>query len=382
MWRFYFYVMLLLTLVSCSNESFHARKGVWIAAPKHNQLLLSYSNLKSGVETFAELDINTIFLCAWADQKTAFESSVLFNNSSYPSLKATSFFENTSYESRTNDPIRDLIDLAHEKNIEVHFWFEYGFMASWGEEPTITNNPILQKNPNWIALNNKGKAASYNDTDFYYNSYLPEVQDFILELIKESVSLYPDIDGIQGDDRLPAVPVNSGYDSYTTNAYLEEYPEKVIPENFMEAHWFKWRTNLLNQFADRMYTSIKQLGDYTVSFSPNIFPWALENLSQDWPTWIEQGNIDLLNVQCYRRSFKEYKKVIDEVLSYSDGKLDRSKVSPGIILGVSSNRLIESETLDSIINYNRSLGIKSETYFYAKWLLEDDYFHSSIRSIP
>ena len=150
----------------------------------------------------------------------------------------------------------------------------------------------------------------------------------------------------------------------------------------MEAHWFKWRTNLLNQFADRMYTSIKQLGDYTVSFSPNIFPWALENLSQDWPTWIEQGNIDLLNVQCYRRSFKEYKKVIDEVLSYSDGKLDRSKVSPGIILGVSSNRLIESETLDSIINYNRSLGIKSETYFYAKWLLEDDYFHSSIRSIP
>ena len=160
MWRFYFYVMLLLTLVSCSNESFHARKGVWIAAPKHNQLLLSYSNLKSGVETFAELGINTIFLCAWADQKTAFESSVLFNNSSYPSLKATSFFENTSYESRTNDPIRDLIDLAHEKNIEVHFWFEYGFMASWGEEPTITNNPILQKNPDWIALHNKGKAGS------------------------------------------------------------------------------------------------------------------------------------------------------------------------------------------------------------------------------
>ena len=380
MWRLWIITQILL--LGCVSNPVNVRKGVWIAAPKHNEVLQSYSNLKNGVDTFAELGINTIFLCAWADQKTAFESSVLLNNSSYPSLKATSFLENNSYESSTNDPIRDLIDLAHEKDIEVHFWFEYGFMASWGEEPTITNNPILQKNPDWIALNNEGKTASYNDTDFYYNSYHPEVQDFIIELIKESVSLYPDIDGIQGDDRLPAAPANSGYDYWTTNAYLKEHPEKAIPENFMEDHWFKWRTNLLNQFADRMYTAIKQLGDYTVSFSPNIFPWALENLSQDWPTWIDQGNIDLLNVQCYRRSFTQYKSVIDEVLSYTDGKLDRSRISPGIILGVSSNRLIESETLDSIINYNRNLGIKSETYFYAKWLLEDDYFHSSIRSIP
>ena len=43
----------------------------------------------------------------------------------------------------------------------------------------------------------------------------------ILEVVKNY-----DIDGIQGDDRLPAMPAEGGYDAYTRNAYQKEIFDK------------------------------------------------------------------------------------------------------------------------------------------------------------
>lgn len=39
---------------------------------------------------------------------------------------------------------------------------------------------------------------------------LPEVRGFMMDLILEVVNEYPDIDGVQGDDRLPAMPLKVG----------------------------------------------------------------------------------------------------------------------------------------------------------------------------
>ena len=72
--------------------------GVWIAAPRHTTLFDSYAQLKSGIETLSDLGINTLFLCAWADHKTAFESEVLLSHSNYEHLEETSLFQNTNYE--------------------------------------------------------------------------------------------------------------------------------------------------------------------------------------------------------------------------------------------------------------------------------------------
>ena len=43
----------------------------------------------------------------------------------------------------------------------------------------------------------------------------------MISLFKE-VTVNYNIDGVQGDDRLPAVPSSSGYDSYTKNLYFAE----------------------------------------------------------------------------------------------------------------------------------------------------------------
>lgn len=46
----------------------------------------------------------------------------------------------------------------------------------------------------------------------------PGPQNFLLELIEEVFSKY-DLGGIQGDDRLPAMPSEGGFDSYTVSLF-------------------------------------------------------------------------------------------------------------------------------------------------------------------
>ena len=99
---------------------------------------------------------------------------------------------------------------------------------------------------------------------------------------------------------------------------------------------------------------------------------------QDWPTWIKENDVDILNVQCYRKNFKDYKKVIDQVLGYTQNILPKTKISPGIILGTSDKRMMDAETLDSILEYNKKINLNSHSFFYVKWILEENYYDRQI----
>ncbi len=368
-----FYFFIFFPLLSFSKQLENKIIGAWIASPKHNSFLNSYSEIKESVDVLLSKGINTLYLCVWEDQKTAFKSKVLLENSSYSTLEETSFLVNSTYKSPTNDQIKDLINFAQSKGIKVLFWFEYGFMSKINSIPTAENDPILNKNPHWIALGNDGSPSNYNGTDYYYNSFHPEVQQFVFELVEESLELYPQVDGIQFDDRMPASPVNSGYDQWTINKFASEHFGVKPPDDFNDKDWFNWRINNLNRFSFLLVDKIKSKGNYLVSFSPNIFPWSRQNLMQDWPEWLKNQEIDMINVQCYRTKFKDYKNIIDQVLLQTADIFPKSKISPGLILGVSDSKLISPSVLDSILNYNTKIQIGGQSYFYVKWLLDSSY---------
>ena len=301
----YSWIIFLLG-ISCSQTKENKIIGTWIASPKHNSFLNSKNEMEKSIDILNSKGINTLYICVWEEQKTAFKSKVLLENSTYKEIDDTSFLGN-GYVSNTNDPVKDLIYYAHSKGMKVLFWFEYGFMSKINTVPNVDNDVLLGKNPHWLAIGNDQKPSNYNSTDYYYNSFHPEVQNFMLNLVEESLNLYPEIDGIQFDDRLPAAPANSGYDLWTINQYKLENNGQIPPSNYRDSKWFKWRINKLNSFAKILTEKIKSNGDYLVSFSPNIYPWSYENLMQDWPTWIKENDVDILNVQCYRKNFKDYK---------------------------------------------------------------------------
>jgi len=355
--------------------------GVWIAAPQHNTILHNRQETDRQLAKLRKLGVNTLFLCVWADNKTAFKSTVLLENSNYKSLEDTWMFHPYVTPDGNDDPVAYLIKQAHKNRMKVIFWFEYGFMAQWGKEPTPDQHPILTAKPHWASQGNNGKTANYNGSDYYLNAYHPEVQQFLLDLIAESLKLYPEVDGIQGDDRLPASPANSGYDDYTTNLYRKSFNGQDPPADFRDPEWFKWRVGLLNQFAVRMRDLVKSKNkDYLMAFSPNPYPWCLENLMQDWPTWVEQGLVDMLNVQCYRTNLNSYAATAASAFDYAAAAgLDKAKFAPGIILGIASKKMVTSATLDSILQYNTQKGFGGQSFFYVKWLTQDQEFQETVR---
>lgn len=340
-------------------------RGVWVPAPRFTSVLHTHQGVKDFVKSLDELNMNSIFLVSYAETKTIFKSKVLLKYSTYENSEDGYLLAKyiKDYQSATNDPVRDLIDEAHKHNIKVFFWFEYGFMGEG--RPIEANNPLLAKNPHWLGIDNQQKPANYSGHDYYFNSYNPAVQNFLIELIEEAIALYPDLDGVQGDDRLPAMPRNSGYDVYTVSLYQSQHNGMLPPLDYENSDWVKWRLDILNAFARRLNERIKAKNEKVMlSFAPNPYPWCEEKLMQDWPQWCKDGVCDLLAVQCYRYSGDAYRSTVSEVMKYIKDNNPTQLFAPGIILMEGGNSKMTPEILQEQLHINRELGIKGEIYFY------------------
>ncbi len=79
-----------------------------------------------------------------------------------------------------------------------------------------------------------------------------------------------DLDGIQGDDRFPALPSEGGYDQWTVNSYRQQF-KKYPPKNHKDKHWLKWRANILTNVLALLDQEVKAVNpDLLVSMAPNI----------------------------------------------------------------------------------------------------------------
>ncbi|MCC8188455.1 MAG: family 10 glycosylhydrolase [Bacteroides sp.] len=362
------FLSILPLLICCDISSPQAEiaiRGVWVPAPRFTPVLHTYEEVQSFVSLIDSLNMNSIFLVSYANNQTVYKSEVLTRYSTYQTVDEgymlAPYIQN--YKSATNDPVRDLIDEAHKRDIRVFFWFEYGFMGSG--RPIPADDPLLAANPSWLGIGNDGLPAHYNHHDYYFNAYDPDVQQFLLDLIAEAIALYPDLDGIQGDDRLPAMPRNSGYDPYTVARYRAEHQGPNPPDDPDDPSWVSWRLEILNDFARQLHTRVHEVApDMMVSFAPNPYPWCEEKLMQDWPSWCKEGLCDLLAVQCYRYQAEAYRSTVSEVLNYIRANHPQQLFAPGIILMEGHHVRMTPELLEQQIQINRELGIRGEIYFY------------------
>ncbi len=332
-------------------------RGVYLPSPNHTGSFLSYSEICKSMDLLSNLHFNCLFVCAWAGSRVAWDSQVLLENSTWTTRAAGNMY--ASYTGGSGDALKDIIEVAHSRGIKVILWFEYGFMHGIGG--VNTTDPVLARHPEWIGINSNGAPCNYNDTDFYLNGYDPEVQDFMMNLMKEALELYPEVDGIQGDDRLPAMPHNAGYDEKTKAKYLAE-TGKAVPTNDNDSDWERWRLNELNAFAKRMHTELKAIKpSLVVCFAPNKYPWCQNVLMQEWPQWISDGAVDLLTVQCY--VIAKYKEDVSATLGYVKERTDAPLFNPAMILK-NGDTVLSVDKLAEQLQFNREVGTFGESQFW------------------
>ncbi len=191
-----------------------------------------------------------------------------------------------------------------------------------------------------------------------------------MSMIMEVVQKY-DIEGIQGDDRLPAMPSLAGYDNYTSSLFKQKYG-KNPPVDYNDQQWVDFRTDLMNQFMFRIYTDITNYNkannkNLTIQMAPSIFPFSKDEYLQDWPTWVQNKWVDYVFPQVYRYSLPAYTQALEQnALKYIPAE-DLSKFYPGILIKL-DNWYIDQSFLEGIFKTNRDHGVQGEIFFFYEGL--------------
>ncbi len=331
-------------------------RAVWVTNVA-SSVLFSEANLTAMVDRLAELNFNTICVVAYNKSQTIFPSETLAN------VLGTTAAQTVFTGAGWGDVLQVLIDKAHAKNMKVIAWFEYGFASHVQGQLS----PLYEKKPEWISRQQDGKPTEKNSF-FWLNGFQPEVQKFMTDMIVECVRKYPKLDGIQGDDRLPALPAHAGYDDFTRNLYKVE-TGRDLPTNPTETQFLNWKSNKMSDYAVSLYNAVKaERASCLVTWAPSARGWAKDNYLQDWPEWVRRGVADWVSPQLYRQESQglaAYSALIDGDMAnvFNTAEL-RKKYVPGMLVR-NGSMIISDGHLAKLIQYNRSKGLQSEaTWFY------------------
>lgn len=319
-------------------------RGVWITTTA-STALDNNDNILQTVDNCKKAGINNIFLVVYNNARTIYPSDVMF--------KLTGNRQLEKFQGR--DPLKEMIAAAKTAGIKVHAWFEYGFSSSYSAQ----GGSIIASKPKWAARDQNGALVVKNGFD-WLNAFDPEVQQYMIDLFKEVVSNY-EVDGVQGDDRLPALPSTAGYDDYTIAQYKLENNGALPPTNIKDAGWLNWRAKKLNAFMKRLHKEMKALKPgIQVTMSPSAYPWSLEEYLQDWPTWVDSSWVDAVIPQCYRYDVAAYTATILQQKSYY--RNNNIPIYPGVLIK-SGTYLASPGFLSQMIQGNRNNGFKGEVFF-------------------
>ncbi|MGK7936622.1 MAG: glycoside hydrolase family 10 protein [Xenococcaceae cyanobacterium] len=331
-------------------------RGIWIPNRPHSQVFESQQNIAEAMEFLQKMGFNLVCPVVWNRGYTLFPSQVM-SNYSLPMLAPF-------YARQQRDPLAEIIKEAHQRNIAVIPWFEYGFAASH----LANGGHILTKRPDWAALDRQGETVKQGGL-VWLNAFAPEVQQFIRELVLEVATKY-DVEGIQGCDRLPALPVIGGYDRITSRKYQEDFSAKP-PQDPQNKRWVQWRADILTDFLAQVYTQVKAVKPkLIISLSPAVYPFCLNNLLQDTKAWLTKGLVDIIHPQIYRSSFAAYRREVKKIeQTFSQDVI--TKFAPGIAFKANNQELSQSDLL-KCIKLNKRVKFSGQILFHYEGLCKNN----------
>ena len=339
------------------NEKAKEVRGVWITNID-SDLMFSADSISAAMKELSDQGFNVVFPVVLNDGFTLYPSEVMTETF------GEAYRIDSTLLANQIDPLQEIIIEAQRYGMDVIPWFEFGFASSYKQN----GGHILASKPEWAARDIEGNLLKKNNFE-WMNGIHPEVQNFVESLILEVVENY-DVDGVQGDDRLPAMPAHGGYSDYTRALYEKEMGKKV-PEDSADSTFMRWKADKLNAFQSKLYKNVKERGEHLiVSTSPSVYPWSYDNYLQDSPTWYENGVTDLLIPQNYRYDIESYKSTLDQILEEHPGVLESKTVLTSGILIKAGPRYNNFEYVDEAIRYNREKGVPGEVYFFYEGLDE------------
>ena len=240
---------------------------------------------------------------------------------------------------RSWDPLRAAVQLAHERGIELHAWMWTFAVGNRRHNilpeirlPESYPGPVLTAHPEWANLDRRQRMFPGGQPETWLDPANPEARRYLLDLITEMVTEYG-VDGIHLDYiRYPfqnaASRATFGYGQAARSQFqqLTGADPLQINANQNRSLWRQWtefRTGLVNQFVADVASTLEQL-DPQVILSAAVYALPenerIQRLQQDWEVWIQAGDLDLLVPLTYAGNTRRLAQLVEpnlEIVSRS-----------------------------------------------------------------
>ena len=317
-------------------------RGVWMT--NFGAALMYYTTRMDEVMAhIAEHRLNTLYPAVWNRGYTLHPSTIAllaggWSRAPFTSLPLLPF----------QDALSGLIYQAHRQHLRLIPWFEYGLMLP-------QQSPIARKHPDWLTTTRSGSKGNG-----WLNPFHPQVQQFLVDLVVEVVQRYA-VDGIQLDDHF-GLPIEFGYDPYTTKLYRNDHTGTEPPSNPANPEWIDWRAERLTQLMAKIAKAVKVTRQgAVVSLSPHTPNFAYQKYLQDWTHWVNLGLVDEVIVQVYRQDLATLK-----VQLYNGGFRPLLRQSVPISVGLYTGPFLAAkriQPLGSEVETVRAAGYKGVSFF-------------------
>ena len=284
------------------NEEF---RGTWVITwdhiDKNKNTVQNINHLQQIIDHHKSANMNAIIF-------QVRQSGTAYYNSSYEPWGYYAGYNDPGY-----DPLAKAIELAHEKGIEVHAWFNVFQTSS-----THPGSPAYE-HPEWVCRDQNGiPMSSYRAI----SPGLPAVREYTIKVAMEIVNNYDidglhldyvrwnehtnnirkstvieseisSLDGIISDEKLNQLTQNrSGRYLYD---YLHPYSEG-IPNGY--SSWEQWWRSSVTEFVSALHDSIQSVKPH-VRLSAAVlgkYNWSgwqgYGTVFQDGALWFNEGYLD------------------------------------------------------------------------------------------
>ncbi len=322
-------------------------RGVWMTNID-SDVLFDRNQLSNAVNTLAQLNFNTLYPAVWNWGYTQYPSPVMQG-----AIGAAIDPRPAGLKGR--DPLAELVQQGHQKNLAIIPWFEFGFMVP-------EDSAVAMRHPDWLTRQQNGQQywPEGRWSRVWLNPFKPEVQQFMLNLILELVTQY-DIDGIQFDDHF-GLPAEFGYDDFTVKLYQQENSGKLPPTDPQNAQWKQWRANKITAFLTQVFQAVKaKKNKVLIALSPNNYEFAYNQSLQDWRSWEQQGLIEELTPQIYRDSLASFNA---ELARPENGAARRHiPTGVGILTGL-KEKAVTRQQIQAQVQAVRQQGFAGVSFFF------------------
>lgn len=213
-----------------------------------------------------------------------------------------------AWADRSNfDPLQTLLEEAHRttsetQRLDVYAWFN---IFNFGN---VDNTSLTQEQRErirqWLSYTTTGTRTQFLDPA------VPEVQEYLLSLIRECVERYP-IDGVNLDFiRYPEE--EAGYHPVAIARFQRLYGRSDVPKPSDE-QWNEFRREQISGFVRRCAALVwKTRPEAMVTVCAVGFGGAppaddfskaspYRQVHQDWATWAREGYVDIVTRMGYKR---------------------------------------------------------------------------------